>query len=57
MNSAFTTSTTLRFGSAWNVERITPNRYSLVTDSAARIISTSTPKPVTPPLTATSTVG
>ena len=51
-NAAATTAlaarTSVRFGTAMNVVRIMPLRYSLVTVSADRIISTGTPKTATP---------
>ena len=41
-------STTGRRGTAWNVVRMVPNRYSLVTASTAMIINTNTPNELRP---------
>src|SRR6188472_415180 len=46
--TALATSTSVRFGTAMNVVRISPLRYSLVTVSDDRIIRTGTPKTATP---------
>src|SRR6476661_6061995 len=46
--TAFAARSNDRFGTAMNVVRISPLRYSLVTVSADRIISTGTPKTTAP---------
>src|SRR3569833_1631118 len=46
--TAFATSTSVRFGTAANVVRMRPLRYSLVTLSADEVIITGTPNTTTP---------